>query len=95
LVEELFQGNTLGHLRRVQGLIRESRKELNDLGDEKGRQVVAEAVKDMRAYDKIRVHYFRELLNHYRVKTKQPTTQIQRKPNNPMLRHTQQSLTFH
>jgi hypothetical protein len=97
LVDRLFQENALGHLRRVQGLIRESRKVLNELGNEKGRAIVNQAIQTMRAYNKFRVHYFKELLNRYRLEALPADPHIERKPNNPMLRHTtsQPSSTLH
>lgn len=88
LVDEMFGENALGELRRVQGLIRETRKEINLIGHEKAKLVVQKAVESMRLYNKIRVPYFKDLLCRFRKEAfSKPSLSIERKPGNPMLRH--------
>lgn len=88
LVDELFEQNTLGHLRRSMGFIRESRKHINLCGPDTAKSHITKAILQMRAYQKIRVPYFRELLAHYH---KQPqktvASEIERRGENPMLRY--------
>jgi hypothetical protein len=89
LIEELFSGDTLGHLRRVQGFIRQSRKAFEVFGEEKARSLIAKAVAMMRRYEKFRVPYFQDLLQRYSLEIAacaQPQS-ILRKPNNPFLRY--------
>lgn len=87
-LDKLFEQDTLIHLRRAQGLIREARKEIEALGHEAAKGNISLSIAQMLRFDKIRVPYFRELLNHYRKQNFiQPNLTIQRGPN-PMLRHT-------
>jgi len=92
LLEELFQKSTLAHLRRAQGFLREARKEIDAIGSSVAKSHIQKACKAMIDYDKIRVPYFRDLLNQYRMQWTNSSQQgsIQRKQNNPMLRYTQQ-----
>lgn len=94
LVDNMFKENALGELRRVQGLIRETRKEINLAGHDRAKQVVKKAVETMRLYNKVRVPYFKELLCRFRKENlpQRTSSSIQRKPGNPMLRHTQLKL---
>lgn len=94
LVDHMFKENALGELRRVQGLVRETRKEINLVGHERAKRVVKKAVEMMRLYNKIRVPYFKDLLSRFRKETlpQESTATIQRKPGNPMLRHSQLKL---
>lgn len=93
LLDELFTENALAHLRRSQGLIREARKEIVALGPERGKSVIKKALDVMKSYNRIRVPYFRALLNQSRIEmhTQNKNDGIKRKPNNPMLRYTQPS----
>lgn len=87
-IDELFIDNTLGNLRRAQGLIREARKEINLIGHEKGRGNIKQSLQAMRLFNKIKVPYFKEQLKKHRLESSviQPTA-IKRKSGNPMLRH--------
>jgi hypothetical protein len=89
LINELFQTDTLGHLRRAQGLVRKASEELQALGREAGSPIIAEAVRRMREYSKVRVSFFAETLTalkrqHFH---KAEDREIRRLPNNPMLRN--------
>lgn len=91
LIKDLFEADALGHLRRTQGLLREARKEIDTLGHDKARLAIARAIEQMRKLDRIRVPYFRELLNHFRKQTyRAEDREIERDFSNPMLRYQQQ-----
>jgi hypothetical protein len=88
LVDDLFNENTLGNLRRVQGLLRVAQEEIKSSGRALAEPRIVKAIEQMRRFEKIRVTYFRECLNHLK---KQQFSQaqdfnIQRMPGNPMLR---------
>jgi hypothetical protein len=92
LIDDLFKSNAVTNIRRVQGLIRESRKEINDLGHSDAGIIIAKACEDMKIFSKIRVPYFKELLNKYKKqKVAVCNNDIQRIKNNPMLRYQQVS----
>ncbi len=88
LLDELFRDSTIAHLRRAQGFVREARKEINALGYSQARGHIQRAIEAMTLYNKIRVPYFRELLNRFRMEQIDSQDSIQRKPNNEMLRYT-------
>ncbi len=91
LVDELFQKNALGHIRIVYGFIRMAMKHLNAAKREEGAKQIARAIATMRSYNRFRVAYFQELLNHYRKQVlKTEDREIIRKPGNPMLRYAEQ-----
>jgi hypothetical protein len=96
LLEGLFHENTMGHLRRAQGLIREARKEFNLLGRKKAQEVIERAVQTMVDYDRIRVPYFKDLLERYRKENHQQKEKghIERRKENPHLRHTAKQQTL-
>lgn len=88
LIDEIFQQDTLGNLRRAQGLVRRAYTELKAIGREASEKTIAEAVIRMRHYSKVRVSYFSETLaalNKQRFH-KAEDREICRLPNNPMLR---------
>jgi hypothetical protein len=89
LIDDLFQKDTLGNLRRAQGLVRRAHLELQDLGRERAAKNIIEAIKKMREYQRIRVSYFTEILIDLRKQNFDQATdrEIQRLPNNPMLRN--------
>lgn len=89
LCVELFNEDVYGHLRRVQGFVRSSAKEINTAGHEIASQRIAAAIGTMRRYDKYRVPYFQALLAQARKQTIDPSTarEIVRRPGNPMLRY--------
>jgi hypothetical protein len=89
LIDDLFQKDTLGNLRRAQGLIRRAHLELQDLGRERASKNITKAINKMREYQRIRVSYFAECLIDLRKQTFEQAVdrEIQRLPNNPMLRN--------
>jgi hypothetical protein len=89
LIDELFQADTLGHLRRAQGLVRRASQELQALGREAGSPIIVEAVNRMRLYNRVRVSYFAETLTALKKQRFQRAEdrEIRRQPNNPMLRN--------
>ncbi len=89
LIDDIFKEDTIGNLRRALGLIRSAREEIKMLGYEPAQRSITEACQTMRMYSKVRVPYFKELLNKFRLE-KYPTFEgeIRRNPHNPMLRHT-------
>ncbi len=89
LIDDLFQKDTLGNLRRAQGLVRRAYQELQVAGRESASKQITEAIKRMREYQRIRVSYFAEILTSLRKQSFElaPDLEIQRLPNNPMLRN--------
>lgn len=89
LIDELFQADTLGHLRRAQGLVRVAHQNLQALGREAADPIIAEAIGRMRHYSKVRVSYFSETLSVLKRERfhKAEDREIQRLPGNPMLRN--------
>lgn len=91
LADELFKEDALFWLRKVQGFIREAKKEINTYGFDKADKTISRACKTMTVYAKYRVPYFRELLNHYRKEViVLQDREIVRLPDNPMLRYSKQ-----
>ena len=90
LVEELFEADALGHLRRVQGLVRKSFAVIEAHGREAASPWIAGAVGQMRRFNKVRVKAFEDFL----IAEMKTTTQnraaeereIKRRPGNPMVR---------
>lgn len=88
LVVELFNKDTYGYIRIVQGFVRKAQKHVNQTGRESASVHMAKAVATMRSYNRFRVPYFQQLLEHYRKQIlKTEDRQIKRKPGNPMLRY--------
>lgn len=89
LIDDLFQKDTLGNLRRAQGLVRRGYQELQVLGRDSASRHIIEAIKKMREYQRIRVSYFAETLTSLRKQNfaQETDREIQRLPNNPMLRN--------
>ena len=89
LVVDMFNADVYGNIRRVQGLVRSSAKEIAAAGHELAGQRIAQAVATMRRYNKVRVPYFQALLAQARKSNVQPDTdrQIVRRAGNPMLRY--------
>jgi transposase len=94
LIDGMFNENALAHLRRSQGFVREARAEINKLGSLAARINIKTSIDTMKRFNKIRVPYFQDLLKKNRESAKaqsngsRPNTNIERKPNNPMLRYT-------
>ena len=96
LLDQLFQQNAIAHLRRAQGLVRQARNEIKAIGVQKATLSIQKAIESMIRHDKIRVPYFKELLQHFRLQNLQEQNpNIQRKTPNPLLRHTQLPLNLH
>jgi len=89
LIDDLFQKDTLGQLRRAQGLVRQAYQELQVLGRDGGSPIIAEAVRRMREYSKVRVSFFTETLTALKKQRfhEAEDREIRRQPNNPMLRN--------
>lgn len=93
LIDELFNADTLGNLRRAQGFIRAAVKEINETGREPALARIEAAIAQMRRFSKVRVSYFTAQLAHIRKaeayeKSNSSVREIIRKPNNPMIRYT-------
>lgn len=93
LVDTLFKENVYGNLRRVQGLLRVARVEIERSGGQVGRVNIDMAVARMNLYRRVRVPYFQELLASQRGQALQSLhpsmgPSIARGAN-PYLRHTQ------
>jgi hypothetical protein len=88
LVVDLFNADVYGNIRRVQGLVRSSTKELDRTGPEALPQI-QRAIATMRRYNKFRVGYFEDLLAQAKRDRIQPDAarEIVRLPGNPMLRY--------
>jgi hypothetical protein len=95
LINELFEKDTCGYIRIVQGLIKTTLKEINNESRSDVYPRIRKAIETMKSFNKIRVPYYRELLLLYR-KENIPTEnrEIIRKPGNPMLRHTGEQLAM-
>jgi len=90
LLDELFQEDALGHLRRAQGLIRTARKEVLRMGEDVALPHIAQAVNNMRSFNKIRVASFSTYLEELRPQVAPPPDrEVVRQPGNPMLRKTE------
>lgn len=93
LVTELFHKDTISYIRIVQGLIRKAKKHTNAVGKEQAQLHFSKAVTAMRAYNKIRVPYFQDLLTAYRKEMiKGEDREIKRRPGNPMLRYSDSNI---
>lgn len=90
LIDEMFQENTCGHLRRTQGLVRVSRLEIERIGADTARANMTRAIEEMRRFNKIRVPYYEDLLARYRMENRtkpgMDKMRIDRRPN-PNLRY--------
>ena len=89
LVEDLFQEDSLAHLRRVQGLIRTARTERDHLAPDRADAVLEQAVDLLRSRGTIRVRLFQAILQGLRTQPPAlPDRTLHRRPGNPMLRST-------
>jgi hypothetical protein len=89
LIDELFKKDTCGHIRIVQGFIRNAAKHINETNNEEAKEHFKKAIDTMRSYNRFRVGYFRELLKAYQIEIiEKEDREITRKPGNEMLRHT-------
>jgi len=90
LIEELFAEDTMGHLRRAQGLIRTCVNEMNSTSQSEALPNIRAAIAQMKRFQKIRVAYFQDCLKQQRKKRlgSGGEQEILRLPGNPMLRYT-------
>ena len=89
LVRDLFEVDTLGHLRRVQGLVRKSYSVIQAHGREASSPWIKEAIAQMRRFNRIRVRAFEDFIKAEMKKANVNQSQdrsIERKPGNPMVR---------
>jgi transposase len=88
LIDGMFKEDTLGQLRRAQGLTRKAYQVIKKHGREESRDWIENAVAQMNRFGRIRVQYFEELLKAEmkKVPVSQVDRTIVRKPGNPMVR---------
>ena len=89
LIDDLFKKDTLGNLRRAQGLVRKAYAAIQAHGREKATPWIAAAVTHMRRFNKIRVQAFEDALKAEVKKVNLstgPDRTITRLPGNPMVR---------
>jgi hypothetical protein len=89
LFVELFNADLFGNLRRCQGFVASSTKEINTAGHAIASERIAEAIATMRRYNRFRVPYFQALLAQARRRSARPPAdrEIVRRAGNPMLRY--------
>ncbi len=89
LFVELFNADVYGNIRRAQGFVSRCTKEINQSGHELASERIAAAIASMRRYNRLRVPYFKALLDQARKQALQPESgrEIVRRPGNPMLRY--------
>jgi hypothetical protein len=89
LFVELFNDDVFGNIRRAQGLLRISVKEINETSRELALPRIERAIAQMKRFNKIKVAYYQELLAKERRQKVQPDAarEIVRLPGNPMLRY--------
>lgn len=88
LIDELFQADTLAHLRRAQGLVRKAYNVIQADTRERSSPWIAAACAQMRRFGRVRVLLFEELIAAEKKKTAvcQDDREIKRQPGNPMVR---------
>lgn len=89
LVEELFQADTLGNLRRAQGMVRKAYSVIQADTREKASPWIAAACSHMRRFGRVRVQLFDQLIAAEKKKTSavcREDREIRREPGNPMVR---------
>ncbi|EQD76190.1 Integrase catalytic region, partial [mine drainage metagenome] len=90
LLDDLFQEDALGHLRRAQGLIRTARQEVVRTGAAVAVPHIAQAIDHMRRFQTIRVAACTRFLDQLRLQVSgSPDRDVVRQPGNPMLRKTE------
>jgi hypothetical protein len=89
LFVQLFNADVYGNIRRCQGFVRVSTKEIHHSGRELAEARIATAITTMHRYQKYRVTYFQALLAQAKRQALQPEAgrEIVRRPGNPMLRY--------
>ena len=87
LVDRLLKEDSLGQLRRVQGLVRVARNVRTALGGDKAGPLLEEAVSWMRQFSQVRVQRFQAILSQLQSAAPSPPDRTPtRLPGNPMLR---------
>ncbi len=88
LVDELFEQDALGHLRRAQGLVRKAFSTIQAHGRERASTWIEAACAHMRRFGRYRVKTFEELIQTEMKKTAVPRQDrtIVRQAGNPMVR---------
>lgn len=88
LIDELFQTDTLAHLRRAQGLVRKAYSVIQADTRERAAPWIAAACHQMRRFGRVRVQLFEELMAAEKKKTAvcRDDREIERQPGNPMVR---------
>jgi hypothetical protein len=88
LIDELFQQDTLGHLRRAQGLVRKAFAAIQAHGRENASPWIEAACAHMRRFNQIRVRVFEEMIKAEMKKASVSVVDrtIVRQPGNPMVR---------
>lgn len=90
LIDELFEIDTLGSLRRAQGLVRKAYSAIRADTRERAGPWIAAACQHMRRFGRVRVQLFEELLAAEKKKEKiaifREDREIKRQPGNPMVR---------
>ncbi len=88
LIHELFELDTLGNLRRAQGLVRKAYAVIQTHGREKANPWLVTAIAQMRRFNRVRVRTFEEII-HAEIKKATVLREdrtIVRQPGNPMVR---------
>ena len=88
LIDELFSQDTLGNLRRAQGLVRKAYCVIQSDTRERASPWIQAACAHMRRFGRVRVQLFEELIAAEKKKTTvcQADREIKRQPGNPMVR---------
>lgn len=89
LIDELFSHDTLGHLRRAQGLVRKAYLAIQTHGREVAAPWIVGACAQMKRFGRVRVQAFEEFIKAEMKKTTTACREdrtIVRKPGNPMVR---------
>jgi hypothetical protein len=91
LIQEEFNKNTLGNLRKALGFIRTAKKEVEAVGHDTIN--ISKSCSDIKMFNKFRVPYFKEQLIRYRKQLNIKTDTEIIRTLNPMLRYYNQDLT--
>lgn len=89
-INDLFNDDALGNLRRAQGFVRIARNEIKQYGNADATARIHKVIEEMRRYNKARTPFFKDRLEYLRKcqwQDKIRERDIERKPGNPMLRH--------
>ena len=88
LIDQLFQKDALGNLRRAQGFIRAAREEIARYGRQEAEPRITQAISWMELFGKFKVAFFTDRLKSLRTSISPDSrNDIQRMPGNPMLRN--------